>query len=304
MTKPAIRKASYVAVLASTLFSVILSSRAFADSWGPPKREHWSAEERFVLKVAWGDGGKGLALWEKTGAGLKKHWERGYVDRYWPPYLAYVTDDGKYVVLRDVYHNLGYGEVIVILGEGGKVLGSYKLCDFLPVDEIGAARRSVSSLWWNENAWFSLIDDDRRFALVTQGGTVRCFDLPTGKMLDLSDEKRAGIVRLVRADAEKWVQSEKAGDRIRGITLLGGLRLKESETIAKRLFQDKTPTGSVSKGDLPSVEDYGVQTAAALALVRLIGREAIPVIEQELLGANWYMKEELTKVLERARQSR
>ena len=34
------------------------------------------------------------------------------MDRVWPPYRAYVTDDGNNVVLQDVYHNIGYGKVI------------------------------------------------------------------------------------------------------------------------------------------------------------------------------------------------
>ena len=287
-----------------TLVAAIAPPRALADSWGPPRSEHWSANQRFVLKVGRVGRGKGLALWEKAEGGLKKHWERGYVDRNWPPHHAYVTDDGRYVVLRDVYHNIGYGEVIVILGDGGRINGSYKLSDFLPSEEIHAAVRSVSSLWWNENAWFSLIDDERRFALVTQGGTVRCFDLPTGKMMDLGDEKRAEIVGMVREEAEKWVESEDAGRRIHGITLLGGLRLQDAVPVARKLLQDKTPTGTVSGGEHPVAEIYGVQEAAALALVRLIGRDAIPIIEQELPAANWYMKEKLTEVLERARKTR
>ena len=129
---------------------------------------------------------------------------------------------------------------------------------------------------------------------------MRCFDLPTGKMMDLGDEKRAEIVGMVREEAEKWVESENAGSRIRGITLLGGLRLQTRCPSPRKLFQDKTPTGTVSRGEHPVAEAYGVQEAAALALVRLIGRDAIPIIEQERRTANWYMKEKLTEVLEGA----
>src|SRR4051812_26528633 len=142
-------------VLASALASTISSPRALADSWGPPASEHWSANGRFVLKVGWPNRVKGLSLWEQCEEGLKKHWERDYVDRTWPPHRAYVAQDGKNVVLQDVYHNLGYGQVIVILGEDGKILGSYELSDFLTQADLQTARRSVSSLWWNENAWIS-----------------------------------------------------------------------------------------------------------------------------------------------------
>ena len=129
---------------------------AFGDSWGPPRKEHWSANERWGLILSF-EGGKTLALCEKTEDGQKEHWRRGYVDSVWPPHRAYVTNDCKYVVLRDVYHNLGYGKVIIVLGNAGKILGSYELDDFLSEDEILQARHTVSSLWWNQYAWFSFI---------------------------------------------------------------------------------------------------------------------------------------------------
>lgn len=282
------------------LFAIVTSLNscpiALGDSWGPPRKEHWSTNEKWVLKVGWRDS-KTLSLCEKTDEGLKEHWRRGYVDRVWPPHMAYVTDNGKYVVLRDVYHNLGHGKVIVILGNKGTILGSYELRDFLPQDEIGQAKRTVSSLWWNEYAWFSFIEDDSQFALVTQVGTVRSFDLSTGKLLDLSDDQRAKIVDLVRQDAEAWLESEKAGNRIRGITLLGGMGVNEAIPTATKLFHDKTKTGSVSRSGRPGVETHGVQKAAALALTRLMGADAIPIIEEELSKANWYMKDELLDVL-------
>jgi HEAT repeat protein len=269
---------------------------ARADFWGPPKKEHWSANGRFVLKVGWPQSDT-LSLWEKTEDGLTQHWQRGYVDRVWPPHRAYVTDDGKYVVQRDVYHNLGYGKVIAILGPDGETLGSYELADFLPQDEIRIAEKTVSSICWNNSAWFGFTNWDREFALVTEMGTVRCFDLPTGKLLDLSDRKRAEIVGVVRRDAERWIENGKPYDCSRGITLLGALRITEAVPAAKKLFHKKTPTGSISRSGRPKATIYGPQAAAALALVRLIGAEAIPIIEKELSEANWYMKGKLIKAL-------
>ena len=182
-----------------------------------------------------------------------------------------MTDDGKYVVLRDVYHNLGHGKVIVILGDNGKILGSYELDDFLSSEEIMQADHSVSSIWWNQHAWFSFIEDDSQFALVTQLGTIRSFDLSTGKLLDLSDDQRAQIVELVSQEAEAWVESEKDSERIRGITLLGGMGAREAIPTAKRLFHDKTRTGSVGLSGRPSAEIYGVQNAGSTGLDSIDG---------------------------------
>ena len=273
-----------------------IDSKALADSWGPPRKEHWSENQQFALKVSYPKN-KQLSLWKKTDDGLKPLWNRGYIHRVWPPYRAYVTDDGKHVVLRDTHHNLGDGQVIVILGPKGQILGSYALNDFLPFQDILAATQSVSSLWWHENAWFSLIQDDRRFALVTQQGTVRCFDLPTGKLLDLGKKQHNEIVGLVKQDAMKWVKSQEPQERIHGITLLGALGLADAVPIAKELFEDRTRTGSVGSSGKPKAENYGVQKAAALALIRLLGADALPIIETELKTANWYMQEQLLDVV-------
>ena len=174
-----------------------------------------------------------------------------------------MTGDGKYALPAGRLQQPGLRRSDRDPRRGRQILGSYKLRDFLPLEEIGAARRSVSSLWWNENAWFSLIKDDRQSALVTQGGTVRCFDLPTGKIADLNDGERAGIVGLVRVAARVGQEPGPARTRIREIALLGGLRLKDTAPVAKGLFRDKTPTGHASHGELPVAEVYGVQTAAA-----------------------------------------
>ena len=181
----------------------------------------------------------------------------------------------------------------MILGKQGKILGSYELDEFLSFDEILQAERSVSSIWWNRNAWFSFIEDDSQFALVTQWGTVRSFDLATGKLLDLSEEQRTKIFDVVRHKPEAWIESEKASDRIRGIRMLGGTGLKEVIPIAKRLFQDKTPTDSVKRSDGTIAEIYGVQLEAARALIHLMGVDAIPIIEEELPKANRNMKYKL-----------
>ncbi len=274
----------------------MFSSAALADSWGPPRKEHWSENQMVVLKVSYPQN-KQLSLWKKTEDGLKPLWNRGYIHRVWPPHRAYVTDDGQYVVLRDTHHSLGDGQVIVILGPKGQSLGSYALNDFLPVQDILAATQSVSSLWWDENAWFSLIQDDRRFALVTQQGTVRCFDLPTGKLLDLNKKQHSEIVGLVKQDAMKWVKSQEPQERIHGMTLLGALGLSDAVPIAKKLFEDRASTGSIGSSGKPKAEKHGVQMAAALALIRLLGADALPIIETELKTANWYMQEQLLDVV-------
>ena len=63
------------------------------------------------------------------------------------PLQVAVADDGAVVTL-DNWHNVGYGEVVVIYGSDGKVRQKYGLKDLYPVETIEEMVRSTSSIWW------------------------------------------------------------------------------------------------------------------------------------------------------------
>lgn len=265
--------------------SLTLPAEALGDRWGAPAREHLSENEKWSLVVGF-KGGKTLSLCQRTSDGLTETWRRGYVHRVWPPHHAYVTNDGNYIVLRDVYHNIGRGNVIVILGENGKVLGSYELNEFLSEDEILRAPRSVSSLWWSERAWISLVDSDRKFAIVTRLGTVCCFDLATGKLLELGDDRMVETLAYLRQRATQWQKSDDMSVRIRGLLCKASMGDVDVLRTAKDLL-----------GDADAFAEE--RLAAASALTRLIHLDAIPIIEKQLGVADRRMRKELLGVLEK-----
>ena len=107
-----------------------------ADHGGRRRTQYRSSNRQYALNVAWPDNKK-LTLFKTTPTGGREElWSRPYVDETWPPHVAYVADDGQHVVLRDVYHNLGHGKVLVFLGPKGNVLRSYELADLLTQDQI------------------------------------------------------------------------------------------------------------------------------------------------------------------------
>ena len=63
------------------------------------------------------------------------------------PIHAAVANDGTLVTL-DNWHNVGYGEIVVIYSPDGKVRKNYRLTDLYPPATIGKIERSVSSIWW------------------------------------------------------------------------------------------------------------------------------------------------------------
>ena len=68
MITPARRRAVFCAV-ALILPSAASWSPVYGDSWGPPQKEHWSANKRFVLQVEYPEP-KSLSLCETTDDGL------------------------------------------------------------------------------------------------------------------------------------------------------------------------------------------------------------------------------------------
>jgi HEAT repeat protein len=276
---------------------LVAADLAFADEWGRPKPEHWSANGEYVLKVAGGlRVADGLSLWRKTEQGLVEQWSRGYVDDRWPPHKAYVANDGQHVVLRDVHSQLGYGKCLVFLGPQGGVVRTYELREFLTDCEILHTRITISSQWWSEPGWFALRNGDRQFALVSSKGTVCCFDTATGVAIEVDEALKAQIVAEASADATRWLSDFEPGRRANGARMLGLLGAVDSVAALTTAFHDDRVTvqGILLRKPEPV---YGVKLAAAEALVRLTGANAMPLIEPELDGANDYMRAELLNII-------
>jgi len=291
------KTACHFAVPPAWCASVVVASLiapTWADSWGPPEPEHWSRNGEYVLKVDWGSGKPDrLALWRKTDKGQSEIWSRGYVDDSWPPHAAYVANDGSRVVLRDVYSNLGYGKVLVFLGPKGEVIRGHELNEILTDDEILRTCHSISSIWWSEPGWFSLRDPDRQFAFVTQTGTIRCFDTMTGDRFNVDETLRERIVAEATADAQTLLADPEPRNRLVGATMLGALSAVEGVPALKEVLRDPSVTSQRGSG-FGRLEPYrGIQVAAANALIRIMGPDAIPLIEKQLASPSVHMQKEL-----------
>ena len=283
------------------LIVVFLGTSVWADSWGPPTPEHWSANGKYVLKVRWGsDEPERLSLLHKTDNGLVEMWSRGYVDADWPPHTAYVTNDGRHVVLRDVHSRLGYGKVLVFLGPKGNVIRGYELKDILTDHEIMRAKHTVSSIWWSEPGWFSLMDGDRQFAFITQQKTIRGYDVRTGKRVRTDQKLRSRLLAAATADMMRLLSDPRPRTREYGATMLGALGARQSIPALKQLLPDWSVTATAGRGVWGKPYQFrGVQIAAAGALLKILGAEAIPLIEEQILSAGPDMQIELMEELAR-----
>ena len=115
------------------------------------------------------------------------------------PVSAVVSNTGKYIVTFDDWHEMGYGDnVIVIYGEGGTLLYKYALADILTESEIkDSVPRSASSLWWRCKDFDSCyeddtyIDEDEMLVIITSVGE-RVVVLKYGTVLGKPSNKEEG----------------------------------------------------------------------------------------------------------------
>lgn len=271
-----------------------LADAARADRWGPPTAEHWSENRQYVLHVAWPEIKK-LALFKAGPAGGREEiWSRPYIDLTWAPHVAYVANDGQHVVLRDRHGKLGYGKVLVFLGARGDVIRAYELADLLTESEISAAKHSVSSIWWSQPGWFSFLTGEKQFAFVTHHGIVQCFDVASGNRVEINEAKRVEIRERALGDLIPLLRDQDAWQRAKAATLCGVLKGTQAVPDLKALLSDRAVTGAVMSGVVEAAMgvfgshnfDYcGVQAAAAQALTATIGKEAVPLIEEQLADA-------------------
>jgi len=138
-----------------------LSTFAKADSWIPAQtKAAVSANSEMIFRVI---PGKSMGdvfgfAGEPKGKFAEGQWFRLSDDRYElyrtaqllnpvaPVFIA-VANDGTAVTL-DNWHNVGFGDVVVIYNVAGNVLKKYRLVDLYPISTIETMKRSVSSIWW------------------------------------------------------------------------------------------------------------------------------------------------------------
>lgn len=283
-------------ITAACVVTACAALHCMADEWGPPEPEHWSANRQFVLKVTWP--GNKLALFRADAQATPEErlWSRPYVDDTWPPHAAYVTSDGRHVVLRDVYHNLGYGKVLVFLGQNGQVIRSYELSDLLTQKQVLETRQTVSSTWWSEPGWFSFLREDTLFAVVTPHGIIQCFNVADGNRLDLDQKTREEIRALAARTVSNMLKDQNANRREAGATLAAALNVKEFVPDLMALLRDRTVT--CQRGSSERMYDYyGVQVEAVRALAILGQTNIVSLIEPLLSNSTHVVRDDLLDVV-------
>jgi hypothetical protein len=144
-----------------TLLIVIIPFKtAWTDSWAlPEKTKYFSENKKFRFTVTPGPVGRRepgepetcIGTLEVKENGKNKYntvWEKTLSNEV-APVSALVTNSGNYVITFDNWHELGYGDnVIVIYNQKGETIRQLGLNSFLSNKEIKKLPHTVSSIWW------------------------------------------------------------------------------------------------------------------------------------------------------------
>ncbi|WP_309711407.1 hypothetical protein [Armatimonas sp.] len=226
------------------------------DSWGPPQKEHWSVNRRFVLRVEAGKDAYVLSLHQRDGVRL---WSIPSPQRS-APIRALVRDDGKYVVLCDCHGGTGYGYVLAFLGPGGKLLRRYTLEEILTQDQVLRAGHSVSSIHWVSHEHFTFLEQGATLGFVgnTLGETF-VYSVTTGEPAPLTPTRLQALRSMLVSVARRRLA--EATGRPFALWQIGRYHLEELLPKLRRALQ--------TVGE--------EQTAALGALAVLRPEEAIPL---------------------------
>lgn len=266
---------------------LLMSGLLRADEWAPPHLEHWSSNHQVVLRA--NEDKKTLTLLRVTSGGETRLWSvpSPMEGPFSLPSIVYIRDDGQSVVLQDSYANLGYGKVLVFLGGQGQLLHAYRLEDLFSKSEILDVQHTVSSIWWSTPGLFHFTEKGDRFGFLTHWGSFGLFDVTTGLKLPSSGLETDAFRDEARKVEQKDLQG--GGEITRGVMLAGLLKDRTSVPTLKQLLTDPSHCQMISTGRQDNY--YGLQLDAGKALVRILGKEAAPLLEKRLAGANSSMAE-------------
>ena len=163
-----------ISITAIALLMLAPAAVAAPDESRPP-REARSSNGRFTLRLEPGRPGRGgqpcrAALYEQAppSANRRRVWERALVNDA-APALAFVRDDGRYVVTLDEYRRGGARHALVIYGAEGELLRHFLLPDLLTRADWSHVRSGRREIRWLNDARCTF-DERERFVIALNWG--------------------------------------------------------------------------------------------------------------------------------------
>ena len=165
---------AFLPIFGLSIICLAISPSPRADDWpGPVVREVFSKNREYFVRVTPGESvgetiGFGSAKIGKhaRAAFFRVQQDRGYrlereIELTNPvaPVEFFVSNTGDLVTL-DNWHNVGYGMVLALYHNDGKMVKAYRLGELFPKREVDSFTHSVSSIWWHKGPTY--IDEDQK----------------------------------------------------------------------------------------------------------------------------------------------
>ncbi len=243
-----VRQVSAVALALLALASVIVA----APQEPRPPREVRSTDHRFTLRLEPGQPGRGgqpcrAALFEQPepSASRRRVWDRVLVNDA-APALAFVRDDGRYVVTLDEYRRGGARHALVIYGAEGELLRHFLLPDLLTKADWPHVRTGRREIRWLDDARCTFEERDR-FVIALKWGRRLAVNLAT-----LRVEREGESIAAELSAVPAAILNE----------LLAHANTEGERTVADRLAE----LGQLSPAERAQAEQIAAQLGAAAAV--------------------------------------
>jgi hypothetical protein len=199
-----------------------LASPAHANSWAAPQvTEVFSASRDHFVRITPGE-----ALGETVGFGgpakgpyaTAEYYARQADHSYRlmhssslldpvAPVRFFVSNDGRLATV-DNWHNLGFGKVVAIYDQAGKLVKAYDLADLFPAAAVKAMPRSISSIHWRAEGANYIRNDQRTLFLHASNEGGFLFGLESGRFTYCENHEGKQRCRNSNAD-DAWHSGDK-----------------------------------------------------------------------------------------------
>jgi hypothetical protein len=283
-------------LLASLAALTLLLPMSLGAAESMPRRAHWSADRRFVLRASWEHTKPRWTAWLT----LKERHAHGWLHRWTVrspvgtvPQRVDLTDGGTAVLLHQSRAN-GHEKKLAFISATGEVLATYTLDQILRRGDPPGSDHTFGEVLWMRDGLFILRERQTQFAFLTQVGSLRVFNLATGRPLPASSPSVRAFRREALGRARAKLGSRDPKERLRATALVAALRDAASVPRLKRLLDDPwTPRKGVVliRRRYHYYPVYPLQLAAADALYTLLGSRSLPLLRAKQASANPTMRE-------------
>jgi len=257
---------------------------AYADEWPwPQEKDYYSENKRFVAHVTPPKypekTGSLLEVFETKKAQKTSLW-RCKLGNKVAPVEVYMSNNGRYVVTNNEWHEVGYGDFVLAFYDKNGLIKNYAMEEILHLSGDNSnfelfrlIPHSASSRWWDENAikFFDTYNGKQYFCI-----WLHLFDRwiacnpANGKEIRVEEEMIEGWNRKARLWAIKQIEEKTPGEK--PYEFLGNLKNPADRRYVEQLLSSKHFSQTSQKSKENHLLRYTAGSTERLLAERILAR--------------------------------